>query len=50
MGVQGERILQKVNRWMDKIGRVLLPGIMILLGIILLIDAYLFFTTGQPWF
>lgn len=49
-GESGEKLLQKVNTWMEKIGNVLLPGIMILLGVVLIIDAVKFFTTGQPWF
>jgi len=49
-GYRGERILQTVNTWMDNIGKILLPGIMILLGIALIIDAMMFFMTGQPWF
>jgi cytochrome c biogenesis protein CcdA len=49
-GEKGERLLQTVNNWMDKIGKVLLPGMMILLAIALIIDAVKYFTTGTPWF
>ena len=50
LGERGDLFLEKVNNLMDKIGKILLPGIMILLGIALLIDAIKFFVTGQPWF
>jgi cytochrome c biogenesis protein CcdA len=50
MGQKGDGILQKVNQWMDRIGKVLLPGMMILLGVALIIDAFMYFTTGTPWF
>jgi cytochrome c biogenesis protein CcdA len=49
-GNTGEKILEKVNIWMDKIGKILLPGMMILLAVALIIDAVMYFTTGTPWF
>ena len=49
-GEKGEKLLQTVNNWMEKIGKVLLPGMMILLAIALFIDAVMYFTTGTPWF
>ena len=49
-GQAGEKILQTVSNWMDKIGKILLPGMMVVLGIVLMIDAIKYFTTGTPWF
>ena len=50
MGERSDALFEKINLWMDKIGKILLPGMMILLGAALAYDAYLFFTTGTPWF
>lgn len=50
LGKRGDLFLEKVNNLTDKIGKIILPGIMILLGIALLIDAIKYFVTGQPWF
>jgi cytochrome c biogenesis protein CcdA len=50
LGQEGEKILQTMNSWMDRIGKVVLPGMMIVLAVVLIIDAIMFFTTGTPWF
>ena len=50
MGEKANPIFENVNHWMEKIGKILLPGMMILLGGALAYDAFLFFTTGTPWF
>jgi threonine/homoserine/homoserine lactone efflux protein len=50
MGEKAAPILEKINLWMDKISRILLPGMMILIGIVLIIDSFLFFTTEKPLF
>ena len=49
-GEHGEKILQAVNKWMEKAGKIVLPAMMILLAIALIIDSMLYFTTGSPWF
>lgn len=50
MGEKSNKLLGTINLWMDKIGKVLLPAMMILIGLALIIDAVKYFTTGIPWF
>lgn len=50
LGEKSNKLLQTINNWMDKIGKVLLPAMMILLGIALIADAIKFFTIGVPLF
>jgi len=50
MGEKSDPLLQTISRWMGKIGKVVLPAMMILIAIALIIDAVLYFSTGTPWF
>ena len=50
LGTKSAGLFEKINGWMEKIGKVLLPGMMIALAIVLIVDAYLYFTTGNPCF
>lgn len=50
LGEKSNKLLQTINNWMDKIGKILLPAMMILIGIALIADAIKFFTTGAPLF
>ena len=50
LGTKSEGLFEKINGWMEKIGKVLLPGMMIVIAVVLIVDAYLYFTTGNPWF
>jgi len=50
MGKKSDQLLQTINNWMEKIGRILLPLMMILGGIALFVDAIMYFVTGTPWF
>lgn len=50
MGEKSDQLLQTINTWMEKIGRILLPLMMILIAVALIVDAVMYFTTGTPWF
>lgn len=50
MGDKSDRFLQTINTWMEKIGKILLPGMMIFIGLALIADAVKYFTTGLPLF
>jgi len=45
---QSDPLLSKLNEWMEKIGAVLMPLLLILLAIALLVDAIYYFGTGLP--
>lgn len=47
---KSDKLTETINKWMDKIGKILLPGLMILLGLFLIADAVMYFTTGIPLF
>lgn len=50
MGEKANPLLQKISSLMEKIGKYLLPIMMILIGLILIADALLFFVKGEPLF
>jgi len=41
-------MLERISSWMDRIGNVLLPGLLLLLGIVLFVDALVYLVTGAP--
>ena len=41
-------MLEWLSTWMDRIGNVLLPGLLLLLGAMLFIDALVYLVTGAP--
>jgi cytochrome c biogenesis protein CcdA len=45
---QSKPWLDRLSNWMEKIGNVVLPGLLLLLGAALLIDAVVYFVTGAP--
>ena len=45
---QSRPMLEWLSTWMDRIGIVLLPGLLLLLGGVLFIDALVYFVTGAP--
>ncbi len=45
---QSRPMLERLSAWMDRIGNVILPGLLLLLGGALLIDAIVYFATGAP--
>jgi len=45
---QSRPMLERLSARMDRIGNVLLPGLLLLLGGALLIDAIVYFATGAP--
>jgi threonine/homoserine/homoserine lactone efflux protein len=47
---QSDVIFPKLNQWMDKLSAVLMPLLVFLIAGALLVDAFLFFTTGTPLF
>lgn len=50
MGEKARPLLDKINRGLDKVSRVLMPVLLGLVGLALLADAVAYFTTGQPLF
>ena len=47
---KSDAIFAKINDWMDKISKVIMPALLILLGIALLADTISFFSTGKGLF
>ncbi len=45
---QSRPLLDWLSAWMDRIGNVLLPGLLLLLGGVLFLDALVYFITGAP--
>jgi len=41
-------MLEWLSAWMDRIGNVVLPGLLLLLGGVLFLDAIFYFVTGAP--
>jgi threonine/homoserine/homoserine lactone efflux protein len=50
LGDRSAKLFEQINDWMERIGTVILPVMMIAIAAALIIDAYLYFTTGVPWF
>jgi hypothetical protein len=47
MGPNARGLLERMSAWVDRIGGVLLPLILAGLGIFLVVDAGLYFVTGE---
>ena len=47
MGADARALLQRMSAWVEKVGGVLLPLIMVALGIFLILDAGYYFATGE---
>ena len=47
---KSDAIFAKINEWMEKISKVIMPALLILLGIALLADTISFFATGKSLF
>ena len=45
---QSRPTLEWISSWMDRIGNVVLPGLLLLLGGVLFLDALVYFVTGAP--
>ena len=45
---RSDPFLNKINEWMEKIGDILMPLLLVLLAIALLVDAIYYFVTGLP--
>ncbi|TNF90340.1 MAG: hypothetical protein EP301_01280, partial [Gammaproteobacteria bacterium] len=47
MGADARALLQRMSAWVEKVGGVLLPLIMVALGVFLILDAGYYFATGE---
>ncbi len=45
---QADALFERINVWMEKSGAVIMPAVLFLIGAVLLVDAVLYFTTGNP--
>ena len=45
---QADALFERINAWMEKASAVIMPVMLFLIGAVLLVDAVLYFTTGNP--